>query len=265
MNNPQMYVEELRKLYDCRKIGVNREGITFDCEHSVCCKAAAAKDKGRSLCRGAEAHVGEKYGDPIRIVFISLDTGGSENEYGADLLERRKTIQAVTYRGANPHMRGTIATLKHLYGCRPESDLLTRFAMTNSAKCSWKDDDANMVPNKLYKNCREHGLAELKELNPQLVVTQGRRAEDLLKSQYQDVDEREIQERVPNLTWGDAEREHLKYWENEAQFVPVLQCPHPSARYGRWQRFETTMLPALAHFLRQWFPDLDDFFRSCEK
>ena len=90
MNNPQMYVEELRKLYDCRKIGVNREGITFDCEHSVCCKAAAAKDKGRSLCRGAEAHVGEKYGDPIRIVFISLDTGGSENEYGADLLERRK-------------------------------------------------------------------------------------------------------------------------------------------------------------------------------
>ena len=61
-------------------------------------------------------------------------------------------------------MRGTIATLKHLYGCRPESDLLTRFAMTNSAKCSWKDDDANMVPNKLYKNCREHGLAELKEL-----------------------------------------------------------------------------------------------------
>ena len=87
----------------------------------------------------------------------------------------------------------------------------------------------------------------------------------MLKSQYQDVDEREIQERVPNLTWGDAEREHLKYWENEAQFVPVLQCPHHSARYGRWQRFETTMLPALAHFLRQWFPDLDDFFRSCEK
>ena len=170
MNDP--YVEKLRELYDRRKIGVSK----FACEHLACCKAAA---KPRCLTKGAEAHVGEKYGKPIRLVVISLDTGGDpKEEYGEALLERRKTIQAETYDCANPHMKGTIETLWHLYGRdKSESDLLKRFAMTNSAKCSGKDESkTSMVPDKLYKNCKEHGLAELKELKPQLIVTQGAKA-----------------------------------------------------------------------------------------
>ena len=267
MNDP--YVDSLRTLYDCRKIGVSKENITFDCCHLESCKAAAGP---RDLCKGAEAHVGEKYGDPIRLVVISLDTGGSEKEFGEDLLEHRKTIQAVTYDCANSHMKGTIKTLWHLYGCRPESDLLKRFAMTNSAKCAGRDNDASMVPSKLYENCRKHGLAELEKLNPQLVVTQGAKARDLLDCR--DIGKEEIQKRVPSLMWKDADvrpwictqvKEHLRYWKNKNQLIPVLQGPHPSARYGQWQRFERTMLPTLAHFLRQWFPDLDDFFRSCKK
>ena len=256
-----LYVESLRKLYDCRKIGVSESSPDFACCHLASCKAAA---KPRSLCKGAEAHVGEKYGDPIRLVFISLDTGGSERESGEDLLERRKTIQAVTYNCANPQMKGTIETLRHLYGRDDlDSDLLKRFAMTNSAKCSGKDSKAKMVPDKLYKNCKEHGLAELKELKPQLVVAQGEKARNLLKRR--DIDEGEIQKYVSCLMWGDADvrswictqvKEHLKYWENENQLVLVLQCPHPSAPSRLWQRFETTMLPTLAYFIRQQFPDL---------
>ena len=273
MNNPQMYVEELRKLYDCRKIGVSKNSPPFACCCLESCEAAA---KGRGgLVKGAEAHVGEKYGDPIRIVVISLDTGGgSGEESGADLCQRRKDIKKTANCEKNPHMRGTIATLKHLYGCRSESDLLTRFAMTNSAKCSGKDKKKDRVPDKLYKNCREHGLAELKELNPQLVVTQGTMARNLLDCRC--IDEEEIQKHMhmpSSLTWGDADvrswictqvKEHLKYWNNGKRDVPVLQTIHPSA-WGQWQRFERTMLPTLAHFLRQWFSCLDDFFRSCKK
>ncbi len=270
MNDSQMYVCKLRELYDSRKIGVSRSRITFDCDHFACCEAVA-KAEGRSLCKGAEAHVGEKYGDPIRLVVVSLDTGGREREFGEALLKRRKIIQAVTYdeKCTNQHMKGTIKTLWHLYGCKPESDLLKRFAMTNSAKCSGKDKSMKSVPDKLYKNCRDHGLAELKELNPELVVTQGAKARDLLE--YREIDEEKIRGYMPSLTWEDADvgswictqvKEYLRYWKNENQLVPVLQCPHPSARDGRWQRFERTMLPTLAHFLRQWFSDLDDFFRS---
>ena len=267
MDAPQMYVEKLRKLYDCRKIGVCKKKITFDCEHFACCKAAA-KAKGRNdLVKGAEAHVGEDYGNPIRLVFISHDTGGSEKDkYGEDLLERRKTIQAVIYgaKETNPHMEGTIETLRHLYGKdKSASDLLKRFAMTNSAKCSGKDESKGRVPDELYENCKEHGRAELKELNPQLIVTQGAKARELLDCRC--IDEEEIREYVPCLMWGDADvrqlictqvKKHLKYWKNGEQDVPVLQTIHPSA-WGHWRRFEKTMLPTLAHFLRQWFPCLD--------
>ena len=265
MNNSEMYIGKLRTLYDKRKIGVCKCNLSFCCRHlEICERAARAED--RKLCKGAEAHVGEKYGDPIRLVFISLDTGGSETEFGEDLLERRKTIQAVTYNCANPHMKGTIETLRHLYGRDDlDSDLLKRFAMTNSAKCSGRDNDPSMVPNKLYEKCIGHGLAELNELNPQLIVTQGVKARELLNCW--EIDQEEIQKNIPSLIWAGVDvrswictqvKEHLKYWkmENQEEPVWVLQCPHPSARYGQWRRFKQTMLPILAHFMRQQFPDL---------
>ncbi len=215
---------------------------------------------------GAEAHVGEKYGDPIRIVVISLDTGGSyeERRMGEDLAERREIIQGVTFCNANPHMKGTIRTLQRLYGQEPqepEGDLLQRFAMINSAKCSAGkyNKDASRVPNKLYENCKEHGLAEMAVLDPHLVVAQGSMARDLLP--LQDISEEEIRKHVPSLMWSDVNvgswictqaKEHLKYWKNGDQSVLVLQAPHPSARQGQWQRFERTMLPTVAHVIRQW-------------
>ena len=272
MDASQTYGEKLRKLYDRRKIGVLKGKETFNCEHFACCKAAA-KAKGRNdLVKGAEAHVGKKYGDPIRLVVISHDTGGCEkDEYGADLCERRKDIKKTANCKKNPHMKGTIATLKHLYGCRPESDLLKRFAMTNSAKCSGKDEKKDSVPAKLYKNCRKHGLAELKELNPQLVVTQGGLAKDLLKCQdIQGIDEQEIRKHVPCSIWDDLYLKswickqltgHLKYWKNGKQKVLVFQTTHPSAP-GQWQLFEKTILPIAAYVIRQQLPCLDDFFRK---
>ncbi len=264
MNDPQKYVDGLRKLYDDRKIGVSENSPPFSCCHLASCIAAA---KDRDLCLGAEAHIGEKYGDPIRLVVISLDTGGSAgSEEGEDLSARRANVQGVTCNEANPHMKGTIQTLRHLYGYgqKPDCDLLQRFAMINSAKCSGKDNNASMVPDKLYKNCRDHGLAELDILNPQLIVTQGAKARDLLKPQ--EIDEKEIRKRVPSLTWGNADvgawictqsKEYLKCWKNGDRSVLVLQAPHPSARQGQWQLFERTMLPTIAHVVRQWLPVLE--------
>ena len=144
--------------------------------------------------------------------------------------------------------------------------------MTNSAKCSGKDESTTSVPDKLYKNCKEHGLAELKELNPQLVVTQGGKATYLLDCR--DIDEKEIREYVPCSIWDDLYlrswiykqlKKYLKYWENGDQLVPVLQCPHPSARSGQWQLFKMTILPIAAYIIRQQFPCLGDFFRSCKE
>ena len=269
MNNPQIYVNKLRTLYDDSKIGVSKSSPPFACRYLYSCKAAA---KPRKLRNGTEAYIGDKYGDPIRLVVVSLDTGGrTENEIREDNPMRWENIEKLTFTDANRHMKGTIQTLQHLYGCKPESDLLPRFAMTNSAKCSGKDNNMSMVPSKLYENCRDHGLAELSVLNPQLVITQGARARDMLD--YCDIDEKKIRENMPSLIWKDVDvgswicaqaKEHLKYWKrkNGDQPILVLQCPHPSARQGQWQRFERTMLPTLAHIVRQQCPKLNAFFRK---
>ena len=160
-------------------------------------------------------------------------------------------------------MKGTLEILQSLYGEEQESEVLQRFAMINSAKCSGRDEDMSMVPYELYENCREHGLAELSELDPQLIVAQGSNARWMLE--LQDICEADMREHIPTSRWmwGDADvgewivtqaREHLKYWynEKEEQSVLVLHVPHPSARQGQWQSFKKTMLPAMAHIVRQW-------------
>ena len=263
MNEPKKYIHNLRILYDNRKIGVSENSPPFSCCHLKSCRAAA---KNRDLCLGAEAHVGEKYGDPIRLVVVSMDTGGgAEIEKGEHLLQRRINVQGVTYEEAkrekNWHMMGTIKTLRHLYGYgqKSDSDLLQRFAMINSAKCSGKDDDKSSMPWKLYKNCWDHGHVELKKLDPELIVAQGAYARNLLNPQ--EIDEGEIRRHIPNLTWGDADvgawictqiREYLKYWKNGNRNVLMIQAPHPAARGGQWQLFVRIMLPTIAHVIRQW-------------
>ena len=266
MNSHRKYAARLRRLYDGREIGVSN----FACCHLRSCRAAA-REKNRELCLGAEAHVGSKYGTPIRLVVVSLDTGGRPRAKGKDLAARRSEVQKVISSKTNPHMKGTLQILKQLYGVheeKREGDILRRFAMINSAKCSGRDANMNTVPNKLYNNCREHGRAELSVLDPQLIITQGALARNMLE--LQDISEEEMWEHVPKsrLMWGDADvggwictqaHEHLKYWPNGEQSVLVLQAPHPSARQGQWQRFERTMLPTIAHVVRQWLSvsDLD--------
>ena len=160
-------------------------------------------------------------------------------------------------------MMGTIKTLRHLYGYgqKPDCDLLQRFAMINSAKCSGKDDDKSSMPWKLYKNCWDHGHVELEKLDPELIVAQGAYVRDLLNPQEIDEDEIRRHISIPNLTWGDADvgtwictqtREYLKYWKNGNRNVLMIQAPHPAARGGQWQLFVRIMLPTIAHVIRQW-------------
>ena len=96
----------------------------FACPHLKSCRAAA-KAHGRYLSLGAEAHVGDKYGTPIRLVFVALDTGGRgyRTWRGEDLATRREVIQVSSRRPkANPHMKGTLQILNQLYGVERDSE-----------------------------------------------------------------------------------------------------------------------------------------------
>jgi len=138
----------------------------FRCQHAAACRRATGCD----LHRGSEAHVGCRYGEGLRVVVVSLDTGGK----GESLDKRCKTIQS-PYRpdgdtsDMNPHMRGTTKLLQTIYGTEPNADggnLYELSAMTNAAKCSLDRPGTAKVPDKLYGNCSGYVAPELACLAP---------------------------------------------------------------------------------------------------
>ena len=243
MNGPaKKYTKRLRSLYDNRSISVTK----FNCRYTHSCQ----KEEHRTLCRGAEAHVGEWYGNPARVVFVSHDTGANGRKFarGESLDVRRKVVQGVRLANRpNPHMRGTILTLQAIFPDTPECNLLRKFALTNSAKCSGGSRGA--VDDELYRNCRNHGLAELRALDPHLVVTQGVHARDML-GPLQHLDDSKL------LSFGLKEDEkdrvsrYLRRWDDDGGNVDVIviKAPHPSAP-GPWTTFKNKALRSVCEGL----------------
>ena len=246
MENPDLtriadeYTSRLNRLYDLRKISVKN----FKCVYAHSC----CVEESRPLRRGAEAHVGERYGDPIRVVFVSLDTGGG-GEKGEPLKKRRNVVQRVRLnRRPNPHMRGTIHTLSAIFDQSPEDpELLKRFAMTNSAKCS--GSTRNAVANELYRNCRNHGLAELQALAPQLIVLQGTLARDML-GPLQHLNDAEILSFDLPATENEEVKRYLRRWHGDGLNAIVIKAPHPSApKY--WSRFRKNAMAPVCQVVRE--------------
>ena len=249
----------LREYYDEESIGVCFGSPEFNCLHLGACREAAGD---RELVLGAEAHIGRRYGDPFRIVVVSMDTGGGAGlKRGECLEERRKNVESVVKGKANPHMNGTVELLEHILDSDSDAEnVLERYAMTNAAKCAGKDDDKSRMPDPLYKNCLEYAKEELKILRPELVVTQGTLVRSVL-GKTASVDRNQLESLVqdihypsdlPVTTWVVAVgTEYLRWWNAGDERALVLQTPHPSARQGQWQRFVRLSLPILAPLVRR--------------
>lgn len=242
------YADALRKFYDCEGIAVD----AFRCPHAHECAEAA---HGRPLHRGAEAHVGSRYGEAVRIVIVSLDTGHEPT----GLRRRRETIESLGRKGLNPHMRGTTdLVLQLLENQIPEaSSPHPYYSMINAAKCSGADGRRNMVPARLYENCLPFALREIALLEPHFLVTQGKRAASVLGA-LGSIDGGDVEAAARALgTDGEATDwlislalEYLRRVDlPNGDQLPVLRTPHPAARDGSWQRFKRISLRPVAAML----------------
>jgi uracil-DNA glycosylase len=242
-------VSRLRALYDEHHIA---PGPHFACIHNDAC----TRDAGRPLTHGAEAHVGTRYGEVLRIAVVSLDTGG-----GSATIDRRtEIIESLEGRPLNPHMKGTTSLLKVLL--EPEigdSSPYPFFAMINAAKCAATDGKRDMVPATLYDRCRGYAQSELRLLEPHVVVAQGQRARAVLSPRNGIPYDRVIATvtaRLPSIpspfaSWlANLAREYLREVPLADHLVLALLTPHPSARAGQWQRFERLDLLPVAWLAR---------------
>lgn len=243
-------IEELNGFYE-------RKGIVpsnFNCKNSDKCTEIAL-NSGNPICgKGAQAHVGHKYGEELRVVILSLDTGGS----GYDNIEgRTETIEKGEFASRNKHMPGTIELLEMIFPSVPKSEFLKYFAMTNSAKCSGGTQDK--LPQKVYENCSEFHKEEIEILDPQLIFVQGNDAyPDFLHPKPFSIDDLEnfwkyinvdnlMIYRVINTVINKYLRRIIM---KEDKVVPLIYGPHPSARYGRWETFRDHSLPLLNLYIQ---------------
>jgi len=113
----------------------------FNCNHILRCTELA---NGRPLMNGAEAHLGTHYGEIAKILVLSLDTGGDAENINV----RTEKIEAIVYETENQHMKGTIDILFDLFSNYHlnKIDVLKHFSMTNAAKCSAADNNADKLP-----------------------------------------------------------------------------------------------------------------------
>jgi hypothetical protein len=241
----------LHQYYELQGIAVNN----FRCPHSGKCESAAAPELLTG--RGSEAHVGSQYGNPVRIVIVSLDRG----EGAEDVWKRSASIEGLPAhgKGLNPHMSGTLATLKAILGERGGPTLWSRFAMINAAKCCYGNMDA--VPDSLYRACSEFGLQELIRLKPQIVVTQGRNAKEPVRLRQYSISQRarDIAERYLSGCTKPELRDAVE-WMIERYIHQIdlgeskclwLETPHPSDRAGRWHPFRCVFLPVLGGVMQE--------------
>ncbi len=233
----------------------------FCCEQQKECEKVAGQ---RALSHGAEAHVGSQYGNPFRVVVISLDRGdGSSN-----IESRSECIEGlVDAKRLNPHMKGTKRLLEATFGdVVTINNIFAHFAMTNSAKCCGADESMDSVPAGIYYNCARFSLDEVAALEADLVITQGKNAFVAFESKDNDVTVSKVpEEKMLNILeifsvdnsvainlFKDMVDKYIRIiqWENHQSVLVIT--PHPSSRAGLWQNFEGVLLDpvmAIARFL----------------
>lgn len=237
-------IKNLKEFYTNNKL--NRDG--FNCSNLSNCEAIAKKRKIQY--KGAQAHVGKLYGEKIKIVVLSLDSGG-----GHDYIEERTdTIERVKYSNSktNMHMKGTIELLRIFFPNDTDENCLKRFSMTNSAKCS-AGDSKNKLPTDIYKNCSYFHKKEIEILGADIIISQGKDAypSSLKPKKLSDYELQEFYNslNIPNQNIMNAIKptidKYCKTVELSKSRVLLIHGPHPSARQGQWQLFRDISLPIL--------------------
>ena len=222
-----------------------REGISspnFHCQYHGACSKRYPKE----FIEARAGYVGPLYEERHlpRLLFLSLDPGALPPSPAKRTVSyvRKEVSKAIP---ENPHWKYTHEmAYKLLRQFRPDlkpheqydkthTDLDLRpssyFAHVNSVKCRQKSDSRKQADQLLFSNCSGFIHGELEVLNPDIIVTQGRKAQEAIQECVQGRE-------AKDMTVGD-----YKYPAHyEAGFIAIgkqsvlwLQTYHPT-NYGRF-------------------------------
>jgi uracil-DNA glycosylase len=242
-------------------------GVDFVCSHLSECRGSRAH---HAFYDGQLSHVGRHFdlevgGCPTRIVIVGQEYGTGETR--CDLARRSSMIAAsakATFRGRNPHMKGTALTLRLLLGREPGTDadgerlldghVFDGFALVNFLLCSalkqergefdggaGKGDSSRIM----RRNCGRHFLRTLEILEPTVVVVQGQGVRRWLANALQ----------LPSVG-PVVEKAYIG-----GRTVDILTFNHPSARgYAGYRSpdalyLRQTVAPTIRNYLNSFCPN----------
>jgi hypothetical protein len=187
-------VQRLGKYY--HKNGIS--ALDFNCPHYYECKA-----EHRPFVKATEAMIGRYYeGTHPRLLFLSADPGAASRwKAERHMVALRTNFEGFRPKGNKyPHWYFTLQFAVKLL--RPFvkgiddacfEEVVKYIAHTNSAKCCQNKPGRTQADDLLFKNCREFIPGELKILEPDVIVTQGDKAKEVLETHE------EVHEGIPGM------------------------------------------------------------------
>jgi hypothetical protein len=131
--------------------------------------------------------------------------------------------------------------------------------MTNSAKCNLGPPP--QPPQRFFTNCKKYSLGELRVLSPQVIITQGVKARQVIKPYLTPCGDTEIESTIDKLYQGTPVLIRQSYFKvifkkfvhpfKMDDLVSLAICAvHPSDRGGRWKLFKDAFLPVIGNMCK---------------
>ncbi len=165
---------------------------SFTCPHKEQCSAGSQEFTGPKSAFVSKGYENKSLDLP-RLLFLSLDSGDGDKDDRNRLPETLRRQEEVE--------RDVLALPKHKHWYRTHElawyifkrldasirleDAKKYFAHTNSAKCCMNKLGRKKANKILFKNCQKYLPGELEILRPDVIVTQGAEAKDVIESFYE--------------------------------------------------------------------------------
>ena len=192
-----------------------------------------------NYARGMQCHVGYKYGDALKVVVSSMDSGKG----GADTIEKR--TRHVYEKHDNPHMKGTLKAVSMLLDKDPE-DSINYMAMINACKCC-DLYSTNHMKIGYYRNCTTHKINEYRILKPDVILFQGQEYFSLAgcRQYLHEIEDAHVDPTIKKFL--------KKYSDGEIECYGVI-CIHASARgrsFKKRKEFYDEIFPRIAQYIKE--------------
>jgi len=193
------------------------------------------------------SYIGREYGNSRAIpnlLFLSLDSGGGEEvkftiEDIRDEVENRTDFSKFNGRDRQKHWFQTFWLGKIILEpflnekIQAENDVKPYIVHTNSAKCNQGKPNRSQADKLLFTNCMSFVKDEIPYYNPDIIITQGNRAWDVM-GQYQTIEEKNF--RIGPLL--HSKNEEITIYAKKIGNKIAFHIPLYHPRYGgfKWQK-----------------------------